>query len=679
MTEIGKSTEAAKEVKIPSGITLRSVTIVVLQIILAAICNLMLQSTTIWYVYTGFLPLPMTVTILIMWLISRAMKSGKMIFSRQEITVIALGSNIVAAHYYIFTGQNYWGIHTEHSAHLFTNAIWAYINKPEMVRYLPPGALPSESAIEAFLTQGPLNWGEWIGSPFFWSALLVAVYILNAHFNALFFLKPLIDIEALPYTPVQGHIYLINSATKPAKGRTIPELFDFGVRRTRMFWIGIILGILLIVPELISFYVLREPPKSYVGTWIWDFRPYLSPIFPGAMVMFRSYYSWTLLMYLAPLHVSFTAWFGGFIFFFLYQWLGVMTGILPYDPAAERSYAVYAYNVGPFKYGIFLRNGLGLGIAIWFFYRHRDYFRDSFLAFLGKKEMPEEPGGMTHRQVWTGFIITNLISLSLLSYLGAPPHLVFSMLLFNLLFAVALSEMMAYTNENIGYSGMIMPYLWDIGTATGVFTTAPSPTREVMWTMWGTSMYMGAFRVRGWCPERTVFSYKLARDTGTRFWDVFIVSMIAAIVSIPVAYFNGIWQQHIIPTNWGIHNFHSTAYFASPPYNVGEGEHWWLTILGVITCIAIYMIRARFSWFPLHPAAWAMVGWFPFLWFFPGLIAWIAKYLTLKIGGVRIYETYGFPIVIGVLFGYGIGLMLLFISVFFSVSLPAFMSALASK
>lgn len=52
-------------------------------------------------------------------------------------------------------------------------------------------------------------------------------------------------------------------------------------------------------------------------------------------------------------------------------------------------------------------------------------------------------------------------------------------------------------------------------------------------------------------------------------------------------------------------------------------------------------------------------SWTSTLWgiWFPFLIAWILKYLTLKIGGSRAYEEYGMPLMAGFIAGYMIAVL----------------------
>jgi hypothetical protein len=78
---------------------------------------------------------------------------------------------------------------------------------------------------------------------------------------------------------------------------------------------------------------------------------------------------------------------------------------------------------------------------------------------------------------------------------------------------------------------------------------------------------------------------------------------------------------------------------------------WWG--LGAVTVVFIAWMRLRFFWWPFHPVGYILglstlvdegCGQSPFL------IAWLAKSLVLRYGGLRLYQQ-TLPIVIGLIVG----------------------------
>ncbi|MEM1570084.1 MAG: DUF6784 domain-containing protein [Candidatus Bathyarchaeia archaeon] len=79
--------------------------------------------------------------------------------------------------------------------------------------------------------------------------------------------------------------------------------------------------------------------------------------------------------------------------------------------------------------------------------------------------------------------------------------------------------------------------------------------------------------------------------------------------------------------------------------------------IGFIITMVLFLLRARFLWWPIHPVGFIiatsiapnhMKEWTTFL------AAWIAKLLTLRMGGSKAYEKYAIPFVSGGVAGYAL-------------------------
>ena len=74
-------------------------------------------------------------------------------------------------------------------------------------------------------------------------------------------------------------------------------------------------------------------------------------------------------------------------------------------------------------------------------------------------------------------------------------------------------------------------------------------------------------------------------------------------------------------------------------------------IVGVVVTILLTYARAQFSWFPLHPLAYALAPtWAMIVLWFPCMIAWAVKSLTLRFGGVETYRKIA-PFMLGLIGG----------------------------
>jgi hypothetical protein len=76
----------------------------------------------------------------------------------------------------------------------------------------------------------------------------------------------------------------------------------------------------------------------------------------------------------------------------------------------------------------------------------------------------------------------------------------------------------------------------------------------------------------------------------------------------------------------------------------------WGAVLGAAGFTALlYSLRSRFPWFPFHPLGYCIGPGLIWLWF-PFLLAWLAKLLILRYGGLRVYHR-ALPFFLGLVLG----------------------------
>jgi hypothetical protein len=75
------------------------------------------------------------------------------------------------------------------------------------------------------------------------------------------------------------------------------------------------------------------------------------------------------------------------------------------------------------------------------------------------------------------------------------------------------------------------------------------------------------------------------------------------------------------------------------------------TMVGVGVTGILMALRTHFVWWPLHPIGYAIAGTFTMDWlWFPTLLGWVVKAMTLRYGGMRLYRTQ-IPFFIGLILG----------------------------
>lgn len=74
--------------------------------------------------------------------------------------------------------------------------------------------------------------------------------------------------------------------------------------------------------------------------------------------------------------------------------------------------------------------------------------------------------------------------------------------------------------------------------------------------------------------------------------------------------------------------------------------------IGALTTLALQLLRKRFLWMTLHPAAYALTGstWtLSWLWF-SIFLSWLSKWIIIKHGGIKGYRS-AMPFFMGLLLG----------------------------
>jgi hypothetical protein len=143
--------------------------------------------------------------------------------------------------------------------------------------------------------------------------------------------------------------------------------------------------------------------------------------------------------------------------------------------------------------------------------------------------------------------------------------------------------------------------------------------------------------------------------------NVFKMLVLITLIGPVTAYIAEIW----IGYSFGLSKtgICRSAYTCLIPFGYTQ-EHWlevptsepWVPymVAGIVIVGVLSLLRARFVWFPFEPIGFlngtSYNSLISGLWF-PYLIAWILKTLTLRIGGSKAYEDYGLPIASGFALG----------------------------
>ncbi len=98
------------------------------------------------------------------------------------------------------------------------------------------------------------------------------------------------------------------------------------------------------------------------------------------------------------------------------------------------------------------------------------------------------------------------------------------------------------------------------------------------------------------------------------------------------------WMEHGSPTS--TYGDYQPYFSPNPPLEVTQA--WQRpTFFGVGVAVTLFLtlMRTAFFWWPLHPLGYAIAGsWSTVEFWFPCLIAWVLKSVTVRYGGIRLYQ-----------------------------------------
>jgi hypothetical protein len=158
---------------------------------------------------------------------------------------------------------------------------------------------------------------------------------------------------------------------------------------------------------------------------------------------------------------------------------------------------------------------------------------------------------------------------------------------------------------------------------------------------------------------------------------VFVAICVAVVANIVLPYtISGnkmdVWMEHQSPMlTWQDYQ----PYFKNPD-PLDHSAHWQIpTFFGVGVAMTIFLtaMRASFFWWPLHPLGYALSGsWSTTVFWFPCVIAWICKSLSLRYGGMTVYAKIR-PCFLGLVVGeFASAVFWVILYILFNIPPPAF-------
>ncbi|MEM2238685.1 MAG: OPT/YSL family transporter [Thermoproteota archaeon] len=526
---------------------------------------------------------------------------------------------------------------------------------------------PPVSAIEGVIRGGVTpNYADWLPSILFWLSFYFICFAFTS--NIMNLLRHIwIDLEKIPFPytlATYGILERVERGLSKVKGRTA-------------FIVGIIAGFVLQLqvmmtylfpwwPDLLSW---RSPGASIHGCVC--VRP--GDVIGSILAGWSSYNIQPLhyaLAYLAPLDMLFTVWLMQVIVLIATQvaWYGGhYTGIFDlggFCRAAGWGGFERSITWGPpFFWGWMSHVGGMLALVFLIFWRFRSYITDTIRAVKTGEYVERE--AMSYRAIYMMIAVSAVLLLLFFTVAAGTSIASAFILLIFLTFIYTIADMYAY--GLMGITFLETRVLWSSWPFRSIWPRAPEVYTQD-WLMSISFMHRGV-NLPGngvFCGAlMTIRGFKLADLTGAKPRDIYKSIWITFLIALPISFIMRIYFINLFGAtrmwsgcgNWDCAYTGRSAYNTAPPLEwIGLGG-----AMGFIVVLAISFLRGMYAWFPIHPLGFILAtgifSSFAGSWSI-ALGAWIAKWLTLKIGGSRAYEEYGMPFVSGYVTGFIIDLIL---------------------
>ena len=530
---------------------------------------------------------------------------------------------------------------------------------------------PPKSVMEPMLTGGaPVPWSAWITPLFFWILLTLSIMGFITSFGLILSHK-LIKVERLHYPWAYLVMEMIEGFRRPEKEKFAAKSIVAG------FIIGFLIeGSFDLFPDVIpGFPRFWSAYMGQAGIYRIDLGPLIGPATSNMAVWFPLGH----IAFLAPLFFfSTTKILGSAILTSIVIWdlipyiqvkMGIMTnvcalGLYDLTPIAA-TYFGTLFEPTPIQTVAFASLGFVFGMALTYIALSGKDIAASFKAAI----KGEKIGLINDRIAWLGFIGSIIVFLVLAWLSEIPLHTGLFIMIISLLCAHAWQRARGYVtfdrtdyNSHAGPWGLTDPTAMVLGAEAGT-TSSYASTMITAGSIWGFISF----------PINYVIldGFRLCELTKTKWGDVVKSGIAAAVISIIIGFIVMIWGGY----SWGFQAGFA-GYWADPgpansiaAYQFGGTPHVYPgtsptriypdMIAGIIVSAIITLLSYYFPWFPIHPAGLVFGAQLLFPAYNLGavVLAFIAKFLVLKVGGEKLYKK-AVPVAIGMMLGAGVSLLL---------------------
>lgn len=632
----GKLREPADASEAGYGVTRRAVVIsVILLILLAPVSFYAEQVVKVSWGFSGMVPPIAAVGVLFLLVAAnQALGLRRAGLSRRELLVIYIILTIGAP--LVSRGVMLWFLSCSLGQQYYVRMapVWQTSYLPYVPHWFHPG---DPRAIEGFFQgDAPIFWQAWWTPLFAWGSVFVALFV--AHLCTMLLLRrQWVTHERLSFPIASVPLAMVRE--RPNGAARLPV--------GSMFWVGF--GAVLLLhtqyrlPEIYPWL-----PSISLGEYVLIPSEKVGPL-TGVGDIWLILYPWCIgLAYLIPKDLSFSVW-----FFWLVRVactvLAIAAGETPRKPEEwfDASFPAPYYQGG----------GAVIALVLMALWAARRQVAHAFRAVLtGERDQgPDEP--LAYRWIVLGLVLS--IAYLIFFCVAAGCRLVVAVPLIGLILAYHMiwarlraENAMSFIEFPLGVNEMM---LRPFGTA--ILRPAEIITITAMkWTYqpgWGesceviTGSSLDALKISEAAHIRHkrlllamvgCFLFALALGVFVELTGVYHYGFYAI---LPV---EGWLEQSVRNAGAQMHEAMTEPTHVNLPELLGLGA-------GMVVTFLLGALRLRFWWWPLHPVGYLAANvWGSQWWFMPLFIGWLLKSLTIRYGGLRLYQK-TVPLAMGVIVG----------------------------
>lgn len=498
----------------------------------------------------------------------------------------------------------------------------------EWAKYLkdvPMYIMPKLSAIEGFYEGNrPVPWSAWWKPLLFWSGFIFAMLLTMTSINSIL-RKQWMDRERLTFPIVQLPLEMTEEHSRFFKNR--------------IMWAGFLVAAALETLNSLNF-LYPQVPKVQLRAR--DLQPFFATAPWNAIGYFpTTFYPLAIgLGFVLAADVSFSCWF----FYVLTKLENVFVAAAGWKAAAGSTPPF----LGQQGTGAFI----GIAVSVlWMARRHLwDVFRK---VFQNAPDVDDSEEPMSYRTAALSALGGFVAMCGFCVAVGMSVLVAVAYLGIYLLFALTITRLRAVAGPP-----------WTMGPDMNALATLVQPIGPGLFSQ----RNLVALAYFNWfslemrcCPMPTTMEgMKMAQATRVKQRAMTVVMLLAIVVGIAVGfaaclfvwYHYGAGTAKVEPwrTYQGKAPFDAISNYMVNPQRTGLGGVLAMVFGGLFTLLLGY-IRTKAVWFPLHPAGYVLANTGTMYWLWcPFLIAWAAKVLITKYGGIKGYRT-ALPFFLGLVLG----------------------------